>query len=180
MNSPADLINKPASDFSLPLVGGGGRQSLSTWRGQVLVVHFWSAECPWSRRADLVLAYRQQVWDRAQVRVLGVACSPAEPESEIRHEIEWRRIRYPVVMDYAQDIANLYRVQTTPHFLVVDKTGIIRYIGALDDGTASQPTPKIIYLDRAVAAVLKNQTPAPAFVAPYGSALPRQGMDETG
>ncbi|HLF01246.1 MAG TPA: redoxin domain-containing protein [Anaerolineales bacterium] len=178
MNSPADLLNKPAPDFSLPLAGGNGRLALSSWRGHVVIVHFWSAECPWSRRADLVLAYRQLVWEQAQVHILGVACNPTEPESEIRHEIELRRIRYPIVVDYAQDIANLYRVQTTPHLLVVDKHGVIRYIGALDDATASQPIPNTIYLDRAITAILKDQAPAPAFIAPYGSALPLREIGE--
>jgi len=164
----------PAPDFSLPIIGGGGRQLLSDLRGHIVVVHFWSAECPWSRRADLVIVYRQAKWEKLNVRVLGVVSNANEPESEIRYEAELRRIKYPLVHDYAQDVAATYRVQMTPHFLVLDQRGVVRYTGALDDASASNRLPKTIHLDKAVNAVLAGQPPNPAVTRAYGSPIVRR------
>lgn len=174
MASTNDLINSPAPDFALPIIGGGGRLILSDLRGQCVVIHFWSAECPWSRRADLILVYRQTAWDKINVRLVGVACNANEPESEIRSEAESRHVKYPIVADYAQDISNAYRVQTTPHFVILDRRGVIRYCGAIDDATANQRIPKTIYLDRAIYAITREQTPNPAVTQPYGSPIVRR------
>jgi hypothetical protein len=59
----------------------------------------------------------------------------------------------------------------TPHLFVLDARGIVRYVGALDDATIHHRTPKTIYLDRAVNALLNNRNPAPAVTQVYGSAI---------
>ena len=55
---PHPWLNRLAPDFTLSVVDGS-RMSLSDWRGFIVVINFWSAECPWSRRADVLLVYRQ-------------------------------------------------------------------------------------------------------------------------
>ena len=44
---PGDLV----PDFTLPDLDGTSH-TLSDYRGRVVIVNFWSAECPWSERAD--------------------------------------------------------------------------------------------------------------------------------
>lgn len=166
----SDLINVPAPDFSLPTLGGG-RFTLSEMRGYIVVINFWSAECPWSRRADVVLVYRNFAWRKHGVRIVGVASSANEPESEVRYEAEVRRVNYPLVLDSRQAVARLYGVSTTPHFFVLDAQGVIRYNGALDDANSQQRLPKTIYLDSAVTALLNRRAPEVELVPPYGSDL---------
>ena len=76
-------LNRLAPDFTLSSVDGG-RMSLSDWRGFIVVLNFWSAECAWSRRADVLLAYRQLTWEAKGVRIMGLACNANESETEIR------------------------------------------------------------------------------------------------
>lgn len=173
----SELINRFAPDFSLPSVNGG-RVSLSDFRGSFVVLTFWSAECPWSRRADVLLVYRALSWVPRGVQIVGIASNVTETENEIAHEMERRGVRYPVLLDLDQSAANAYRAQTTPHFFVLDKRGIIRYTGALDDATFKQPRPKVLYLDRAVTALLENRTPDPQVTLPYGCAIVRQAPSE--
>jgi alkyl hydroperoxide reductase subunit AhpC len=172
----ADLLNKQAPDFFLPQVGGGGRMALSNMRGRVVVLNFWSAECPWSRRADLILVYRYAGWEKKNVRIIGVACNPNEPESELKYEAEARHVKYPIVMDYSQDIALAYQVQYTPHFVVIDSRSVIRYIGAIDDANSTQRLPRTFYIDQAVEATVLDKPANPAYTRPFGSNLPRRGM----
>ena len=41
----------PAPDFTLPDLNSD-HHSLSDFFGRIVVLNFWSAECPWSSRAD--------------------------------------------------------------------------------------------------------------------------------
>jgi peroxiredoxin len=175
----SDLINRFAPDFSLPLVTGG-RFALGETRGNLVVLTFWSAECPWSRRADVMLVYRSLRWAPKGVRLVGIASNLNETETEILHEIENRGVKYPIVMDPDQNVANAYKAQTTPHFFALDKRGVVRYAGALDDATFKQPRPKVIYLDRAVNALLDNKNPEPAVTLPYGCSLVRPSQESAG
>jgi peroxiredoxin len=160
-------LNRLAPDFTLSVIDGG-RMSLSDWRGFIVVINFWSAECPWSRRADVLLVYRQLTWEAKGVRIVGVACNANESETEIRYEIQNRHIRYPVVLDFDRRMANLYKAQTTPHFFVLDRQGLARYIGALDDATSQAHDARTYYLDRAVTALLNNRAPDPEFTPAAG------------
>lgn len=174
----SDLINRFAPDFSLPSVNGA-RVALADLRGLLVVLTFWSAECPWSRRADVLLVYRALSWTPRGVRIVGIASNVTETENEIAHEMERRGVTYPVLLDLDQSAANAYKAQTTPHFFVLDKRGIIRYTGALDDASFKQPRPKTLYLDRAVTALLEDRTPDPQMTLPYGCAIVRQAPAET-
>jgi peroxiredoxin len=166
-------LNRPAPDFTLPNPLGG-RVTLSDWRGFVVVVHFWSAACVWSRRADVLLVYRLLTWGPKGVRVVGLAANADETETEIRYEIQNRRVQYPVVLDFEHRVADLYRAETTPHFFVLDRQGVVRYCGALDDATAENRDARHLYLDRAVTALLSGGQPDPAITPPYGCALVRE------
>ena len=169
----SSLLNRLAPDFARPALDGR-RFSLSEWRGHVAVINFWSAECPWSRRADVLLVYRLLSWDKKGVRVVGVASNINEPETEILYEAQHRHVTFPIVIDAEHQIADLYRAETTPHFFVTDRQGIVRYAGALDDATYKQRDAKTFYLDHAVSALLDNRLPDPATTVPYGCALVRQ------
>lgn len=165
-------LNRLAPDFNLPALVGS-RVSVSDLRGYVVVVNFWSADCAWSRRADVMLVYRQLTWQAKGVRIIGVASNVNETESQIRYEIENRHVRYPVVIDYDARTADLYKAEVTPHFFVLDRQGLIRYVGALDDATEQSRDAKQFHLDKAVSSILANATPDPAFTQPMGCSIVR-------
>lgn len=165
-------LNRLAPDFNLPALIGN-RVSVANLRGYVVVINFWSAECAWSRRADVMLVYRQLTWEAKGVRIVGVACNVNETESQIRYEMENRHLRYPIVIDHDARTADLYKAEVTPQFFVLDRQGLIRYVGALDDASAKSRDAKQFYLDRAVTSVLGNDTPEPAFTTPFGCAIVR-------
>ena len=166
----SNLLNRFAPDFFLPAVGGG-RFSLTDWRGQIIVLNFWSAECPWSRRADVALVYRQLLWEPKGVRIVGIASNFNEQEGQIRAEAQARHIKYPILYDFDQSTAMLFQAKTTPHFFVMDRQGYIRYVGALDDVTRKGQKPSTIYVDEAVSALLANHPPNPLTTAPFGTPL---------
>ena len=166
-------LNRLAPDFNLPALTGR-RVSAADLRGYVAVITFWSADCAWSRRADVLLVYRQLTWEAKGVRIVGVASNANESESQIRYEIENRHVRYPVAIDYDARTADLYRAEVTPQFFVLDRQGLVRYVGALDDASEQSRDAKQYYLDKAVSALLANGTPDPAHTPPFGCSIVRQ------
>lgn len=175
----SDFLNKYPPDVSLPMAGGG-RLNVADWRGNIVVLTFWSVECPWSRRADLLLVYRAAAWNAQGVRVLGVAANANETENSILLEKEARHVRYPIALDWGGKVAAAFRAEVTPYFFVFDRKGLVRYAGALDDATFKRPRPKKLYLDLAVTALLHDLTPDPAFTLPYGSSIVRYVAEDSG
>lgn len=135
------------------------------------MVNFWSAECPWVERTDLEIMLRLPGWGDAVV-VLWIASNLNEPIEQLQTVSQQRGL--PVVLrDSEQLVANLYGAQTTPHYFVIDRTGILRYQGAFDDITFRNRTSSVHYLDQAVEALLAGYSPQLESTPPYGCALVR-------
>jgi hypothetical protein len=67
----------------------------------------------------------------------------------------------------------LYQATVTPQFFVIDRQGLVRYGGGLDDATDRHQRPNVSYLDLAVSAVLANRQPDPAVTDLQGSLITR-------
>ena len=162
--------NQPAPDFSLPDLKGNPH-NLSETRGRVVVLNFWSAECPWAKRADEALAGYRKIW-REEVGLLSVASNANEPP-ELLSRVATERGLPVVLHDADQRVADLFGAQTTPHLFVLDPAGILRYQGTLDDVSFRQREATQAYLKAAVEAVLADRTPDPGQTLPYGCSLVR-------
>ncbi len=164
-----------APDFTLPDLDGR-LHSLPDYRGQVVILNFWSAECPWSARTDQELNAALFGWNSAQgfaasrVVLLPIAANVNESVGLLR-EVAIGRGLSPVLHDADQQVAKRYAAETTPHLFVIDATGLLRYQGAPDDVTFRQRTPTRYYLKDAVDALLRGDAPDPCSTQAYGCTL---------
>lgn len=159
---------QPAPDFTLNDLSGRP-YTLSDLRGSVVILNFWSAECPWAKRTDAELMPLMKEWDKNIILLL-VASNANEEPALLKQVAEERDL--PVVLhDKKQKVATLYGAQTTPHLFAIDEEGIVRYQGAFDDVTFRQKTPTQEYLRDAVEAILTGRQPDPAHAPPYGCAI---------
>lgn len=167
---PLILNGQAAPTFRLPDLAGK-MHSPEELRGRVVLLNFWSAECPWTERTDReLLAYRTHWGD--QVAWWNIASNANEPV-ELLTRVAAERGLPVVLLDAGQQVADRYGAQTTPHLFVLDAAGILRYQGAFDDVTFRQRTPSRDYLRAAVEAVLAGQTPDPDQTPPYGCTVVR-------
>jgi peroxiredoxin len=144
---------------------------LGDYQGRIIVLNFWSAECPWVERTDREITARLPELDNAVV-LLTIASNPNEPIELLRTVSRERQL--PIVLhDPEQLVADLYGAQTTPHMFVIDRNGVLRYQGAFDDVTFRKRNPSVNYLDRAINALLSGGTPDPEATPPYGCAIVR-------
>lgn len=163
-------IGTPAPDFRLPDLDGRMHAPHQA-RGHILVVNFWSAECPHSVRLDQSLAGLQAGWG-GKVEVWCIASNAHEDGAMLRAAAEARGV-WVVLRDDSQATADRYGVMATPHLFVLDGEGILRYAGAPDDVTFRQRTPTRNYLSEAVEALLAGREPDPAQTRAFGCAVTR-------
>lgn len=160
----------PAPQFTLPDLSGN-RVSLADFRGRILILNFWSAECPWALRVDEALALYLPGWGK-RVQLVAVASNKNENDSMLAKAAARRGIDL-VLDDRSQLVADLYGGVTTPHFFVVDEKGILRYQGAYDDVTFRQRQPTRAYLPEAIQALLAGKQPPLSETPTYGCTIVR-------
>ena len=163
-------VNQPAPEFSLPdLLGNPHR--LSDFRGRIVVINFWSAECSWVKRVDHALLPALRTWGE-QLAWLTVAANANENSELLAATARERGL--PLVLRASAEVLDAYAVEITPHLFLVDGDGILRYSGAFDDVSFHRHTPTRFYLSEAVAALLSGRQPELVQTSPYGCAVLRQ------
>jgi hypothetical protein len=77
-------------------------------------------------------------------------------------------------MDANHVVADLYGAVTTPHVFVMDKDGILRYHGAVDDVTFRNRKASRFFLQEAVDSLLDGHLPPLTETPAYGCAIVRE------
>ena len=164
-------LNQPAPDFELPDLEGT-LQHLSDYRGRIVIVNFWSCECPHSERTDHSTMACLVQWGEG-VQLLSIAANRSESISSVVEAVNARRLP-KVLIDAEHVVADLYEAVSTPHAFVVDREGILRYRGAVDDVRFRQPKATRFFLEEAVEALLDGHLPALEETPAYGCAIVRE------
>lgn len=167
-------INDLAPDFALPDLNGDLVQ-LRDLRRKIVIVNFWSCECPHSERTDRQIMSMFVQW-KDEVVLLPVAANRIETPESIAEAARFRHLPL-VLLDADHRVADLYEAQTTPHVFVMDREGILRYRGAVDDVSFRQRRPARFYLDEAVEALLAGHFPPIAETPAYGCAIVREAVE---
>jgi len=164
-------LNEPAPDFELPDLKGNPHH-LSDYHGKIVIVNFWSCECPHSERTDRSTMACLVQWNN-EVELLSIAANRSESISSVAEAANARHLPR-VLIDAEHVVADLYEAVTTPHAFVVDQDGILRYRGAVDDVRFRQPKATRFFLEEAVEALLEGRLPALEETPAYGCAIVRE------
>lgn len=125
-------VGEVAPDFTLPDVDGNP-VSLSSFRGQYVLVDFWASWCPDCRNENpnVVKAYRQfHDWAKKNFTVLGVSLDKLrEPwVNAIKFdELNWTHVSDLKGWDNAA--AQLYAIKWIPTSYLIDPDGVILAVG---------------------------------------------------
>lgn len=168
---PVAEVGKQAPEFKLHDLAGELFQLDKP--DDVVVLDFWSANCPWSEQSDAQIndLLADQPW-ADQVQIWRVASNVDEDMAALRRVAAERHVG-PVLRDEGHTVADIYGAQTTPHFYVIDTDRILRYAGAPDNSTWRQPEATIGYLRPAIEAALRGETSDPAQTPGRGCTIVR-------
>lgn len=164
-------LNHPAAEFELPDLQGTSHR-LSDYRGKVVIINFWSAECPHSERTDQYIVSLLESWN-GEVELLSIAANRNESIRMVEEAAKARRIP-KVLVDAEQLAVDLYEALTTPHVFIVDREGILRYHGAVDNITFRRREAPHFFLQESVEALLAGRLPERAETPAYGCAIVRE------
>ncbi|MGH2541473.1 MAG: redoxin domain-containing protein [Ardenticatenaceae bacterium] len=173
---PLDL-DEQIVDFELPAVDGRPYRIHEQMK-EVLVINFWSAECPISQQYDPYFNGFTKSYGPKGVAFLAIDSNVYEDAQDILRAIAERKIVFPILRDAGNIIADYFNAQTTPHLFVFDRLGRLRYRGAVDDITFKNKVATVNYLEQTVDALLLGRAVPLRETPPYGCTIER-AFEET-
>jgi peroxiredoxin len=130
MGSRVPTVGMQAEDFSLIDLEGKS-QSLSQYRGKIVLVNFWAT---WCKGCTTEMPAMQATYGRLRDKGFVVlAIDELESDAEVREHIRQHGYTYPVLMDRDNKVANQFGVFGLPVSVFIDEKGVVQqYIkGAL-------------------------------------------------
>lgn len=161
------VIDKPFKDFELVDIASDDKKKikLSSFKDKKVVLGIFMANrcgTTWTYEAKIGALIKD--YTKKGVQVMAVHANYTEPDSEILGQIEQRNLAIPVLDDKStQALADYVGAYNTPTFFLIDKKGILRYIGSFDDHHA---TPS--YVPDALEAVLASKDVPTKQTRPFG------------
>lgn len=123
MGSRVPTIGTPAEDFHLSDLDGKP-QSLSQYRGKVVLVNFWAT---WCKPCTTEMPAMQAMYDKLREKGFVVlAINELEDEAKVREHIKQYGHTFPVLMDRDNKIANQFGVFGLPVSVFIDGKGVVQ------------------------------------------------------
>lgn len=110
----------------------GGSHSFSSLKGDTTVVIFIATRCPVSNAYNQRMEALYKDYSARGAKFLFVNANYNEPMKEVADHARQVGFTFPVYKDPG-NVAVLFNAQVTPETFVIDRQGIIRYHGAIDD-----------------------------------------------
>jgi peroxiredoxin len=123
MGSRVPAVGTTAEDFRLPDLTGKP-QSLSQYRGKVVLVNFWAT---WCKPCTTEMPAMQTTYDKLREEGFVVlAINELEDDAKVREHIKQHGHTFPVLMDRDNKVANQFGVFGLPVSVFIDEKGVVR------------------------------------------------------
>jgi peroxiredoxin len=150
-------VGAKAPDFTLTSVDGK-TVSLHDYAGKNVVLEWFNPDCPFVKfahgeKGPLAAQPKRvegsgTVWIAINSSAAGQQGSGKDRNVKAAKEYN---MDYPILIDESGKVGKLYGARTTPHMYVIDKTGVLRYSGALDNAPLGKPDgSQVNYVDQAL------------------------------
>ena len=123
MGERVPAAGMPAADFTLTDLEGR-QQSLSQYRGKVVLLNFWAT---WCKPCTTEMPAMQTTFDKLRGKGFVVlAVNELEDDEKVRAHIREYKHTFPVLMDRENRVANLYGVYGLPVSVFIDEAGVVQ------------------------------------------------------
>jgi peroxiredoxin len=178
-----DAFASPQTGTSAPgftaVDSKGKRHTLAAYKGKIVVLEWTNHECPYTVKhyaTGNMQALQMAATESGAIWLTVVSSRPGSQghvEALEADKLTADRHAHPtaVLLDPAGDLGKLYGARVTPHMYVIDASGMLVYMGAIDDRpTADHASVKGArsYVREALDAVAAGRPVAVASTRPYG------------
>jgi peroxiredoxin len=123
MGSRVPAVGTAAEDFHLVDLEGKS-QSLSQYRGKVVLVNFWAT---WCKPCTTEMPAMQATYDKLRdKRFVVLAINELEDDAKVREHIKQYGHTFPVLMDRDNKVANQFGVFGLPVSVFIDEKGVVQ------------------------------------------------------
>jgi peroxiredoxin len=177
----APTVGQPAPAFTA-IDSNGKSHSLADFKGRTVVLEWTNDGCPYVGKH-----YNSGNMQKLQAEATGsgvvwlsvISSAPGKQGNLSGAEVNAlnkTRNAQPtaVLLDPTGTVGRAYEAQTTPQMFVIDKTGVLRYMGAIDDKPVAAPASlqgARNYVREALAEVASGKPVAVASTEPYGCSV---------
>jgi len=170
------VLGDTVPDFTLKDLDGKSH-TLSSYRGKIVVLEWFSPACPYCVYAYAEGPLREQP---ERVKSQGVvwlsvnsqnAKHPGANLETNREFVKKHGLKAPILMDQSGEVGKAFGAKTTPHCYVINEKGLLVYAGALDNapmGKVEGDAPKTNYVDAAIADLRSGHAVTISNTKPYG------------
>jgi len=171
-------------DFSL--TGADGKtHKLSQYKGKTVVLEWFNKDCPYVRKfydSKVMQALQKEQTGKGVVWLAMVSSAPGkegalDAAAATKLMTDWGMGATAILMDPKGEVGKMYGAKTTPHMYVIDKTGKLAYMGAIDDrpsATRKSLEGATNYVSAALTAMEKGEAVKNASTTPYGCSVKYQ------
>ncbi len=157
------LINRYAPDFELPGIDDEVHhlaRYLEKYRAVVVI--FMCNHCPYVRSYLHRLKQLQQEYQEQGVILVGINANDASQYPDDSFEnmkifATEQGLNFPYIRDITQEVAHCFEASNTPETFLLDRSGIVRYQGLIDDSPQLAENVTVPYLKNAIAQLLNNE-----------------------
>lgn len=178
--SAAPQVGTAAPDFTV-VDTKGNSHSLKDFAGKNVVLEWTNHDCPFvvKHYSGNMQALQSDLTGQDVVWLTVISSAPGKQghvSPAKADELTASRNAAPtaVVFDETGVVGKAYDAKTTPHMYVIDKAGVLQYMGGID----SIPSAKVDDISKATPlfanaakAVLAGEKPDPAVTRPYGCSI---------
>jgi len=129
------LLSHTAPDFALPAAGGNNVR-LSEFRGQPVILSFWSSRCGRCAAQLSALDRYYATYRSSGLVVLGISVEDDRQRAvNYAHE---HRTAFPLLLDDTKGVSRSFAIDRLPATVLIDRSGVVRYLHG--DDRADDPS----------------------------------------
>lgn len=159
-------------DFRLTDANGNSH-TLSGYPGRLVLIAFWSFKCPVALAYTERLRSLQDRYAGRGVAILAVDSSSNESAAEVRRNASNLGLSFPVLMDPDGALADRLGATHTPGVFILDRGGVVRYQGAIDNNKHPGDGGRIAHVEEALDSLLAGRAVQLPETTPFGCTIRR-------
>src|SRR6266850_123918 len=142
-------VGKPAPDFTAKDINGKTHQ-LTDYKGKIVVLESYNSDCPFCANHFKTGAMQELQGYATSKGVVWLVVNSSHPKSgsyrdpaAAKKEFAAQKMKATAwIDDHSGAVGKAYGLKTTPHMVVIDKTGLVAYSGAIDDKAVAEGDPR--------------------------------------